>query len=168
MGARPPVPLRHLPSRIASVFLREYEAAVVFHLKVQFDDPEERFLWYKKMTLKLAALERKVFLADFEKAFMLLFGGCLLCKECKTERTLCEQPERARPAPEGMGVDVCATVRKIGYPISVRTEMTQPMDRYVLMGTSKSLLHRVGQAHRYTVHGIDRIPADNKKEYRNA
>jgi hypothetical protein len=39
----------------------------------------------------------------------------------------------ARPAAEGMSVDVYSTVKKIGYPISVRTDMTQAMDRYVFL-----------------------------------
>jgi predicted metal-binding protein len=39
-------------------FFKEYSAAVVFHLRIQFDEPEERFAWYKKMTLKLAKLEK--------------------------------------------------------------------------------------------------------------
>lgn len=114
-------------------FFKEYSAAVVFHLRLQNDNPEERFAWYKKMTLKLVALEREVFLAGFEKAFSLLFGGCYLCQECKAERTLCIQPEKARPAPEGMAVDVFSTVKKVGYPISVLTECTQAMDRYVFL-----------------------------------
>ncbi|WP_244154264.1 DUF2284 domain-containing protein [Desulfospira joergensenii] len=49
------------------------------------------------------------------------------------ERSLCNQPERARPAPEAFAVDVYATFKKLGYPIAVRTEPTQSMDRYVLL-----------------------------------
>ncbi len=114
-------------------FFKEYSDAVVFHLRLQSDNPEERFVWYKKMGLKLAKLERKVFLAGFERVFFLLFGGCYLCQECNVERSRCKQPERARPAPEGMAVDVYSTVKKLGYPISVRTECTQAMDRYVFL-----------------------------------
>lgn len=114
-------------------FFKEYKHAVVFHINTQFDVPEDRFKWYKKMTLKLSKLEREVFLSGFEKAFFLLFGGCPLCRECKTERTLCRQPENARPAPEAFAVDVYSTVKKFGFPISVRTEQTQAMDRYVFL-----------------------------------
>ena len=114
-------------------FFREYEHAVLFHIQVQFDIPENWFAWYKKMTLKLSKLEKKVFLSGFEKAFFLLFGGCLLCKECQMTRELCNQPENARPAPEAFAVDVYTTAKKFGYPVAVRTEPTQPMDRYVLL-----------------------------------
>jgi len=114
-------------------FFKEYSSAVVFHLKVQFDNPPDRFKWYKKKTLKLIELEKRVFLAGYEKAFSLLFGGCPLCKECNIERSLCKQPEKARPAPEAMAVDVYTTVCNLGYPISVKTELTQAMDRYVFL-----------------------------------
>ena len=114
-------------------FFKEYSAAVVFHLRVQFDKPEDRFAWYKKVTLRLAKLERKVFLAGFEKAFFLLLGGCPLCRECHGKRALCKQPELARPSPEAMAVDVYSTVKKLGYPITVKTDYTQAMDRYVFL-----------------------------------
>jgi predicted metal-binding protein len=114
-------------------FFKEYRTAVVFHIRKQFENPPDRFSWYRKETVKLAKLEREVFLAGFEKVFFLLFGGCVICKECKKERSLCKHPDMARPAPEAMAVDVFSTVKKIGYPISVRTDTTQAMDRYVFL-----------------------------------
>jgi predicted metal-binding protein len=114
-------------------FFQEYRAAVVFHLRVRFDHPPDRFAWYKKATLDLAKLERRVFLAGYEKAFFLLLGGCSLCRECAGERASCKHPELARPSPEAMAVDVYSTVRKLGYPIAVRTGMTQAMDRYLFL-----------------------------------
>ncbi len=114
-------------------FFKEYKAAVVFHLRMQSEILKERSAWYKKEATKLAKLEREVFLAGFEKAIFLLFGGCYLCRECKKERSLCKFPEMARPAPEGLAVDVFSTVKKMGYPISVRTDYTQAMDRYVFL-----------------------------------
>ena len=114
-------------------FFNEYSDAVVFHLRLQNDNPEERAEWYKQMAMKFIELERRVFLAGFERVFSLLFGGCYLCQECKSERSLCILPEKARPAPEGLAVDVFSTVKKLGYQISVRTDYTQVMDRYVFL-----------------------------------
>jgi predicted metal-binding protein len=114
-------------------FFEEYSSAVVFHIRVQFDDPEDRFDWYKDMALKLVELERQVFLAGFERALFLLFGGCQLCEECTVKRSQCKQPRLARPSAEGMAVDVYSTVKKLEFPISVRTEMAQAMDRYVFL-----------------------------------
>ena len=114
-------------------FFNEYNDAVVFHLKYQIDSLEERNKWNRKTVVKLAGIERKVFLAGFEKAYMLLSGGCVICEECSGIRTLCKHPELARPAPEGLSVDVFSTVRKIGYPISVRTDTSQAVDRYYFL-----------------------------------
>lgn len=114
-------------------FFSEFSDAVVFHLRLQNDIAEERITRYRKTALKLVELERKVFLAGFEKAYMLLFGGCYICQECTGERSLCKFPEKARPAPEGLAVDVFSTVKKLGYPISVLTESKQAADRYVFL-----------------------------------
>ena len=114
-------------------FFSEYSHAVVFHLVLQNKNPEERYKWYRRMAVKLVKLERDVFLAGYERAYSLLFGGCYLCDECNVERSMCKQPEQARPAPEGMAVDVFSTVKKLGYPISVRTEPSQAADRYVFL-----------------------------------
>ena len=48
------------------------KAAVLFHLRVQFDNPEERFIWNKKMILKLVEIERRVFLFNFEQVEIVL------------------------------------------------------------------------------------------------
>jgi predicted metal-binding protein len=66
---------------------------------MQSENREERFAWYKKKTVKLAKLEREVFLAGFEKAFFLLFGGCTLYRDCKKECSLCKHSESVREAP---------------------------------------------------------------------
>ncbi len=68
-----------------------------------------------------------------ENMVMLLFGGCNLCQECTGERSLCILREKARPAPEGLAVDVFSMVEKSGYPISVLTDPAQAADRYVLL-----------------------------------
>jgi predicted metal-binding protein len=114
-------------------FFQEYKMAVVFHKRAQFDPPEKRFAWYKKTTLQLSKLERAVFLAGHEKTFGLSFAGCSLCKECMNDRTQCRQAEIARPSPEAMAMDVYSTVRNLGYPIEVRTDQTQHMDRYFFL-----------------------------------
>lgn len=114
-------------------FFREYSRIAVFHLCEAFDPPKERFAWYKKETARFAKLERAVFLAGFERTFGLSFAGCGLCGECEARRDSCKHPEVARPAPEAFGMDVYSTVRSAGYPIQVRTEKTQAMDRYTFL-----------------------------------
>jgi len=78
-------------------------------------------------------LERAVFLAGFERAFLLFMDSCCFCKECTGNRETCEQPRMARPVPEAMAVDVYSTVRKFGFEINVRTDYDQKMDRFAFM-----------------------------------
>jgi predicted metal-binding protein len=64
------------------------------------------------------ALERKLFLQGFYKAFGMGAGPCHLCKECAFEKG-CRKPELARPALESCGIDVFATARSHGFTIDV-------------------------------------------------
>ncbi len=113
-------------------FFDEYTSAVVFHFPVRFEDKESRRAWSRKTSLDLVELERRVFLAGHERAFMMT-QGCSLCRECETERTECLKPELARPSAEAMAVDVYTTVRKLGFPIEVKTDPCQAMDRYSIL-----------------------------------
>jgi predicted metal-binding protein len=92
--------------------------------------PEERHAWSAKINVNLAKLERDVFLAGHERAFCLFMDSCNICKECAGSRHLCKEPHLSRPGPEAMAVDVYSTVRQYGFPIDVRTDYEQTMDRY--------------------------------------
>ncbi len=59
--------------------------------------------------------------------------SCQICEECTSERTNCKHPKLARPTPEGMAVDVFATVRKLGYPIEVLKDYSEKMNRYAFL-----------------------------------
>lgn len=77
------------------------------------------------------ALEREVFLSGFYKALSFGAGPCWLCKECNPKE--CIQPLRARPAMEGCGIDVYATVRANGFPIEVVRDRSSVPNRYGLI-----------------------------------
>jgi predicted metal-binding protein len=64
------------------------------------------------------ALERKLFLQGFYKAFGMGAGPCNLCKSCAFEDG-CRNPELARPSLESCGIDVFATAREHGFTINV-------------------------------------------------
>lgn len=126
------------PSQTPSVpaserFFNEYKNGVVFHFSLQNDKSEERIKWYRETATKLIELETKVFLAGFERAYMLLFGGCYLCVDCSGERSQCKLPEMARPAPEGLAVDVFSMVKNVGNQISVKKDLSQAADRFVML-----------------------------------
>ncbi len=114
-------------------FFAEYSAAVILHFEGEMEKPEDRHAWSRKINAKLVKLERAVFLAGYERAFLLFMDSCCFCKECAGGREPCNQPRMARPAPEAMAVDVYSTVRRFGFDINVRTEYDQKMDRYAFL-----------------------------------
>jgi len=114
-------------------FFREYRSAVIFHFVKKVDKPEDRHAWSSKVNAKLIKLEREVFLSGYERAFLLFMDSCCVCSECSGERESCKEPRLSRPSPEAMAVDVFTTVRKFGFPIEVRTNYSQKMDRYAFL-----------------------------------
>ena len=114
-------------------FFHEYAAAIILHFAGSMDKPEDRHAWSRKINTRLVKLERDVFLAGFERAFLMFMDSCSFCKECSGNRITCEQPRMARPSPEAMAVDVYTTVRQFGFTINVRTDTDQQMDRYAFL-----------------------------------
>jgi len=114
-------------------FFSEYGDAIILHFEGKMKKPEDRHAWSRKINARLVKLEREVFLAGYERAFLLFMDSCCFCKECTGDRETCKEPRRARPAPEAMAVDVYSTVRQFGFPIDVRTDYDQKMDRYAFL-----------------------------------
>ena len=111
-------------------FFKEYKQIAVIHLKKKFTDPEDRKEWSRKTNIHLLKLEKAAFLSGHHKAFLLFMDECRICEECPGSRIECNNLHLSRPCPEALGVDVFATVRKLGYPIEVLTDYTQEMNRY--------------------------------------
>ena len=114
-------------------FFKEYDDALILHFEGKMDKPKDRHAWSAKINAKLIKLERAVFLAGFERAFLLFMDSCCFCKECSGRRDTCAQPRMARPAPEAMAVDVYSTVRRFGFELAVRNDYNQKMDRYAFL-----------------------------------
>ncbi len=114
-------------------FFSEYSDAVILHFEGTMDKPEDRHAWSRNINAGLVKLEREVFLAGYERTFLLFMDSCCFCKECSSDRLACKEPLMARPAPEAMAVDVYSTVRRFGFPINVRTDYEQKMDRYAFL-----------------------------------
>jgi predicted metal-binding protein len=100
--------------------LKTYRAALLLVLeepvanleRLQTDFPAELKL------LDLAArLEKQAFLAGMYRAIGLVVGGCKLCDECTPLGEPCRHPYRARPSPEGLGIDLTALARRAGVAI---------------------------------------------------
>ncbi len=114
-------------------FFNEYDDAIILQFEGQMDRPDDRHAWSARINARLVKLERAVFLAGYHRVFQLFMDSCAFCKSCTGNRAACEQPRMARPSPEAMAVDVYATVRRFGFPIEVRTDYDQKMDRFALL-----------------------------------
>jgi predicted metal-binding protein len=108
--------------------LDEYRAAILLHSD-QWD-----------VARKVAqALEPKIFLAGYYKAFAFVCGPCDLCRTCVVARRrgdkllTCKHAELARPAVEAAGIDVFATARAAGLPIEVVRDTDSPQNYYTLV-----------------------------------
>lgn len=114
-------------------FFQEYGHAIVFRFAKKLENPDDRHDWSRKVNLKLLKLEREIFLAGYERVFLLFMDSCNICAECSGTKDQCREPRLARPSPEGMAVDVYTTVQQLGFPIEVRTDYHQEMNRYAFM-----------------------------------
>ncbi len=74
----------------------------------------------KKLHEVVNRVEALCFAAGYRFAAGLLGGTCCLCKECVgiSSGLPCRHPLKARPAMEAMGIDVVATVQKVGLYLS--------------------------------------------------
>ena len=111
----------------------EYSSCVVLHFQMVAPERDDRLKWSVKTNVALTNLERDVFLAGFPKAFLMFMDSCHICPECTAVRSDCKEPKLSRPSPEGMAIDVYATVREVGYPIEVHTNPSEQMNRYAIL-----------------------------------
>ena len=99
-----------------------YKRAVLLHFK-QYADTK----------IRMAKLERTVFLKGAWKAFGFGAGPCYFCKTCPGQEGLCRHAEKARPSMEACGIDVFSTVQKVGLPIEVVRTRRQCPNYYGLL-----------------------------------
>ena len=121
------------PVQECARFFREYNSSVIFHFEGAVSDLKRRRAWYARVNNRLLKVERAVFLAGYEKAFVLRMGTCRLCRDCAESRAECKHKDRARPTPEAFAVDVYSTARSVGYPIEVLKDRRDKMNRYAIL-----------------------------------
>ncbi len=91
--------------------LDSYKRAILFHLAVPAFGEE-----HQRLQEMLVKMEGDMFKDGYYKAFVLLAGPCLLCKECGSLQDIpCRLPTKARPSMEACGIDVFQTVRNNGF-----------------------------------------------------
>lgn len=102
--------------------VEEYKRGILLIFKSEdpkkTKDYSKRFLEIYKGMLKI---EKELFLNNYYKVLALSSGPCPLCKKCSYPK-YCAHLKDRRPAIEALGIDVLATVRKIGHEPTTPTE----------------------------------------------
>jgi len=112
--------------------LDSYKRALLFRIEAPYSKDRGRKI--KVCLDMLVELEGEVFKDGYYKAFVMLSGPCMLCKECaKAEGIPCRNPGKLRPAMEAFGIDVYQTARNNGYYIMPLREKTETQNLYCLM-----------------------------------
>jgi predicted metal-binding protein len=78
------------------------------------------------------ALERRLFLAGYYKAFALVAESCALCREC-TYPQECKFPMDRRPSVESFSIDVFRTLENIGKQFEIAKDIMKEHNCYGLI-----------------------------------
>jgi predicted metal-binding protein len=100
--------------------LQSYSKAflVVLREKIKdINDYREDFSVELKLAEIVSALELAAFHHGYYLAMGLCVGGCKLCPECAPAGEPCRHPFKARPSPEGFGIDITGLAREAGVPM---------------------------------------------------
>jgi predicted metal-binding protein len=100
-------------------FFKEYKSGLIIRLNKFADKDSYPSDWSREMTNKLLDIEREIFLAGFQKVFLLNQARCSLCTDCSGNRAECKDKTKSRPTPESFAVDVYQTVRNAELDINV-------------------------------------------------
>lgn len=105
----------------AEKIIKKYKDVIVIHT-------HDKYL-LSKIGLEI---EKEAFLDGYYFAFALC--ACNLCEECLVKNgKLCPTPEKIRPSEHLLGIDVYATVRKLGLPINVLKSEEEEQNRYAFV-----------------------------------
>jgi predicted metal-binding protein len=78
------------------------------------------------------ALERRLFLAGYYKAFSLVSERCALCKECCYPAE-CKFPMDRRPSVESCSIDIFQTLKNIGKPFEIVKNVNDQYNCYSII-----------------------------------
>lgn len=78
------------------------------------------------------AIERRLFLAGYYKAFSLVSERCALCKECKYPHE-CIFPNDRRPSVEACSIDIFQTLKNMGETFHIAQEVTEENPFYSII-----------------------------------
>jgi predicted metal-binding protein len=91
---------------------------VVLREKIKnLDDYRQDFSAELKLSEAVSDLELAAFEKGFYQALGLCVGGCKLCDACAPPGEPCRHPYKARPSPEGFGIDITELARQAGVAV---------------------------------------------------
>ncbi len=91
---------------------------VVLREKIKnIDDYRKDFSAELKLADIVSDLESAAFQHGFYQALGLSVGGCKLCDTCTPQGEPCRHPFKARPSPEGFGIDITKLARDVGVAV---------------------------------------------------
>ncbi|MCG6880649.1 MAG: DUF2284 domain-containing protein [Deltaproteobacteria bacterium] len=100
--------------------LSNYRKAFLVVLREKIEDIkiyQKDFSAELKLADIIAHLELAAFENGFYQALGLGVGGCKLCDSCVPKGEPCRHPFKARPSPEGFGIDITKLAREAGVPV---------------------------------------------------
>ena len=112
--------------------LDSYSRAILFHVEAPY--AKERAKNMMAYLDALVKLEEELFKDGYYKAFVMLAGPCVLCKECGAVTGVpCRLPAKTRPSMESCGIDVFQTAHNNGFPLVTLKEKSETQNLYCLM-----------------------------------
>jgi predicted metal-binding protein len=116
--------------------LSEYEVALLLarqHRNEEFyRNSEAKRRFQIKQWKSTVALERKLFLMGYYKAFGLPAETCALCKKCSYPDR-CKFPNEKRPAVEACSIDVFQTIKCLGRSFELAGSVKDTYNSYSLI-----------------------------------
>jgi predicted metal-binding protein len=92
----------------------------------------EKRRWQIRQWKATVALERKLFLMGYYKAFGLPADTCALCKKCSYPGR-CKFPNEKRPSMEACSIDVFQTIRNLGRSVELASSVTDSYNSYSMI-----------------------------------
>jgi predicted metal-binding protein len=116
--------------------LSEYSLALLLMTRAKnehfYRGTAQKRRWQIKQWKATVALERKLFLMGYYKAFGLPSDTCALCKKCSYPGR-CKFPNEKRPSLEACSIDVFQTIRKLGKSVDLAESVKDSYNSYSLI-----------------------------------
>jgi predicted metal-binding protein len=114
--------------------LSSYERALLLCGSTKSSEFERKHKRRKQVQLwkSTVAIERRLFLSGYYKAFALVAESCALCKDCLYPHD-CRFPAERRPSVEAFSIDVCQTLKNVGKKFQIAEDVREEHHYYSII-----------------------------------